>query len=378
MNTSNIKSEDFIIGIHDFGDLKINAAPEVDRNFYYFYDRKQRRLIKQFILDERVQVNYICRVTLIRKRDKFTPRLALSIRDRHGTILTERAAGPEGVKLRILRANVNLEQCYDKFWQLISFMQSLRDIEVPRSSFSLISQDDAEIVTALRGRGRESIVRIIKQLSSTEGVRLSPQDINELLKRREVLDTFGKAMRTNSHREGWWQDFFERNKWIFGYGLNYQILRQEQPQPYYGGARFDRTGGQQGDYLTSTMGEINFTVLVEIKTAETQLLQGSTEIRSGAWSLAKDLTDALSQIEANIDMWNREGSVQADNRDALEDRGVYTVQPKGIIVVGSLSQLDKRSKWETFQRFRRSIHGIDIITFDELFQRAKYIAEKQN
>jgi hypothetical protein len=170
MNTSNIKSEDFIIGIHDFGDLKINAAPEVDRNFYYFYDRKQRRLIKQFILDERVQVNYICRVTLIRKRDKFTPRLALSIRDRHGTILTERAAGPEGVKLRILRANVNLEQCYDKFWQLISFMQSLRDIEVPRSSFSLISQDDAEIVTALRGRGRESIVRIIKQLSSTEGV----------------------------------------------------------------------------------------------------------------------------------------------------------------------------------------------------------------
>jgi hypothetical protein len=350
MNTSNIKSEDFIIGIHDFGDLKINAAPEVDRNFYYFYDRKQRRLIKQFILDERVQVNYICRVTLIRKRDKFTPRLALSIRDRHGTILTERAAGPEGVKLRILRANVNLEQCYDKFWQLISFMQSLRDIEVPRSSFSLISQDDAEIVTALRGRGRESIVRIIKQLSSTEGVRLSPQDINELLKRREVLDTFGKAMRTNSHREGWWQDFFERNKWIFGYGLNYQILRQEQPQPYYGGARFDRTGGQQGDYLTSTMGEINFTVLVEIKTAETQLLQGSTEIRSGAWSLAKDLTDALSQIEANIDMWNKEGSVQADNRDALEGRGVYTVQPKGIIVVGSLSQLDKRSKWETFQR----------------------------
>jgi hypothetical protein len=107
-------------------------------------------------------------------------------------------------------------------------------------------------------------------------------------------------------------------------------------------------------------------------------LQGSTEIRSGAWSLAKDLTDALWQIEANIDMWNKEGSVLADNRDAPEGRGVYTVQPKGIIVVGSLSQLDKRSKWETFQRFRRSIHGIDIITFDELFQRAKYIVEKQN
>jgi hypothetical protein len=84
MLTSRVKSEDFMIGVHDFTDLQINAAPEVDRNFYYFYDRRQRQLIKQFILDERVQVNYICKVTLIRKGDKFSPRLAFSIRDRHG------------------------------------------------------------------------------------------------------------------------------------------------------------------------------------------------------------------------------------------------------------------------------------------------------
>jgi hypothetical protein len=257
MLTSRVKSEDFMIGVHDFTDLQINAAPEVDRNFYYFYDRRQRQLIKQFILDERVQVNYICKVTLIRKGDKFTPRLAFSIRDRHGTILTQSASGPEGITLRVLKASVNLEQCYDKFWKLISFLHSLREIEVPRSSFSFISQGDAEIVTALRGRGKESIVSIIKQLSSTEGVRLSPQDINELLKRREVLETFRKAVRINSQPEGWWQDFFEGNKWIFGYGLNYQILRQEQAQPYYGGTRFDRTGRQRGDYLTSTMGDIN-------------------------------------------------------------------------------------------------------------------------
>lgn len=379
MLTSRVKSEDFIIGAHDFTDLQINAAPEVDLNFYYFYDRRQRRLIKQFILDERVQVNYICKVTLIKKGDKFTPRLAFSIRDRHGTILTQSASGPEGITLRVLRASVNLEQCYDKFWKLISFLQSRREIEVPRSSFSLISQGDAEIVTALRGRCKESIVSIIKQLSSTEGVRLSPQDINELLKRREVLETFRKAVRINSQPEGWWQDFFEGNKWIFGYGLNYQILRQEQAQPYYGGTRFDRTGGQRGDYLTSTMGDINFTVLVEIKTPGTPLLQGGAEIRSGAWSLSKDLTDALAQIEANIDTWYRQGSLQPDNWEELENRNVYTVQPKGIIVIGTLSQLkDSRSKRETFQRFRRSIHGIDIITFDELYHRARYIVEKQN
>jgi hypothetical protein len=158
---SRFKNEDFIISVHDFADLKINAAPEVDKNFYYFYDRRQRRLIKQFILDERARVNYGCRVTLIKKGDKFTPRLAFSIRDKHGTIQTESAAGPAGITLRVLRASVDLKECYDEFWQLISFMQSLREIEVPRSAFSLMSQGEAEIVTALRGRDAHSIVNII-------------------------------------------------------------------------------------------------------------------------------------------------------------------------------------------------------------------------
>jgi hypothetical protein len=65
---STFKNEDFIISVHDFADLQINAAPEVDKNFYYFYDRRQRRLIKQFILDERPRRITWCRVTLIKKR----------------------------------------------------------------------------------------------------------------------------------------------------------------------------------------------------------------------------------------------------------------------------------------------------------------------
>jgi Domain of unknown function (DUF4263) len=141
----------------------------------------------------------------------------------------------------------------------------------------------------------------------------------------------------------------------------------------------DGKGGQRGDYPTSTVGDINFTVLVEIKTPGTPLLQGKEEIRSGAWSLSKELTDALSQIEANIDMWNKHGSTQPDNRDELEGREVYTVQPKGIIVIGTLSEVnDSRNRRETFQRFRRSIHGVDIVTFDELYERAKYVVERPN
>ncbi|KKQ96792.1 MAG: hypothetical protein UT22_C0024G0002 [Parcubacteria group bacterium GW2011_GWC2_39_11] len=364
------KSEDFVIGKNNFSDLQINSTPAIEQ-FYYFFNQKGRNLIKQFILNEGKQVDYICRVTLIKKNDKFTPRLSFSVRDKIKKITEESEIKPTNIK-----ANVSLDGCYDNFWKLISFLQSIREIEIPQDSFSLISQGEVEIVTALRGRDTSSIVNIIKQLSNTEGVKLSQEDVNQLLKRREKLEKFKTGLDNKISDESKWQSFFEKNKWIFGYGLDYHILRQEQAQPHYGGDRVDGQGGQRGDYLTSTMGDLSFTVLVEIKTPVAPLLQGTKEIRNGAWSLSKELTDAVSQIEANIAIWEKDGSRQDDNKDRFESENIFTVKPKGIIVIGSLSQLDTRSKRETFQRFRKSIHGIDIITFDELFQRAKFIVGK--
>lgn len=368
-------SEDFVIDKDGFADLQINSAPAVD-NFYYFYHSKQRRLITQFVLDDRPRVSYVCKVSLIKKGEKFTPRLSFSIRDKSEKIL-EQGGAIEG-NTYVLKANVSLEECHENFWKLISFLQSLRDVEIPQGAFSLMSQGEAEIVAALRSRDAGSVVSIIKQLSSTAGVKLSQEDVNQLLKRRDTLGRFEDALKTTPRTESEWQSFFEKNKWIFGYGLNYQVLKPEQVQPHYGGTRVDGTGGQKGDYLTSTTGDLDFTVLVEIKTPATPLLQGNVEIRNGAWSLSKDLTDALSQIEANVSTWDKQGSGQADNIDKFESRGVYTVQPKGIIVIGTLSQLDSRSKRETFQRFRKSVHGIDILTFDELHERAKYIVEHKD
>lgn len=366
------KGEDFVVGTDSFSDLQINATPEREQ-FYYFYDKKNRRLIKQFILKSGERVDYICQVTLIKKDDKFTPRLALSVRDKNKAIEQAEQAEPTNIK-----ANVSLADCHENFWRLVSFIQSLREIEIPQGNFSLISQGEAEIVAALQGRDAASIASIIKQLSGTDGVRLTQDDINQLLKRREKLEAFKKALDAKISEEKKWQDFFEKNKWIFGYGLDYQILRQEQAQPHYGGTRVDGAGGQRGDYLTSTRGDLNFTVLVEIKTPATPLLQGASEIRNGAWSLSKDLADAITQIEANIATWEKDGSRTDDNKDKFEAEKIFTVKPKGIIVIGSLSELNDRNKRETFQRFRKSIHGIDILTFDELYERASFIVDQKD
>ena len=162
-------------------------------------------------------------------------------------------------------------------------------------------------------RGTKSSLNIVKQLLSHPDFVLAPEDVNSLLKRREKLAAFKEALNEHSTKEIWWQDFFETNKWIFGYGLNYIVLKHRQSQPNYGGTRLDGKGGQRGDYLMATAGHLKFTVLVEIKTPSTHLLLGNQEIRNGAWSFSKDLTDAISQIQANIHTWESQGAVQPEN-----------------------------------------------------------------
>jgi len=106
------------------------------------------------------------------------------------------------------------------------------------------------------------------------------------------------------------------------------------------------------------------------------LLSGSKPIRSGAWSLGAELTDAISQIHASVEEWALRGYLHPANQDRLEK--IYTVKPQAIIVVGSLDQVkDNRTRWETFQMFRKSIHGVEIITFDELYERARFIVDRQ-
>lgn len=367
-----VQNDSFKVSEDDFSSLEIHPTPS--NGFYYFFYKKENRLIKRFILLEKERVDDVCTVVLIKKDNKFSPRLALSIRDKQRKISEENS---EEVPATI-KASVNLNDCYENFWKLIAFLQSLRDMEIPQGSFSLVSADEEEIIKAIQGRDVKSVIRIIKELSKTKGISLSEEDIAQILDRKGVLSEFKVALSKHSTEENWWQDFFEDNKWIFGYGLNYQILREEQTQPYYGGVKIDGKGGQKGDYLTSTLGNINFTVLVEIKTPNTPLIRGDKEIRSGAWSLSKDLTDAISQIEANIDVWEKRGSTESENVDKLEKNNVYTVQPKGIIVIGNLDTLETRSKRETFQRFRKSIHGIDMLTFDELLKRAEFIVAENS
>jgi Domain of unknown function (DUF4263) len=176
--------------------------------------------------------------------------------------------------------------------------------------------------------------------------------------------------------EAYWQEFFFQNQWIFGYGLDYKFLKIDTGQPSYGGINYKGKGMQRGDFLTHSKAGVNFTVLVEIKKPNTPLIAisnkgNAVQYRNGAWLLSSEVLGSVLQLQTNCKTWQR-SSAYVENRELLDDN-IYTVNPKGIIIIGCTTTLLNKDQIESFEGFRRGLTNIEIVTFDEVLERAKHV-----
>jgi len=243
-------------------------------------------------------------------------------------------------------------------------------VVAPESEVVIADRERAKVIRSILAKGySDEVWDAMVQTNPDLATKLSYARIHT--ERAQALREFETNVRLEQ-AENWWNDFFERNTWIFGYGLNYKFLRTLQAQPHYGGTSLSGKGMQEGDYLQQTEAEIKFTVLVEIKKPTTNLL-GTVKYRNGAWALGDELTGGVSQVQANCSKWEKGGSQSEENKEALLKQNVFTVQPKGVLVIGRLSQLDDVSKRTSFELFRRNIVNPEILTFDELLERAAFI-----
>lgn len=240
---------------------------------------------------------------------------------------------------------------------------------------------DADEATLLVGRERQVVEQLIAQngpalwdlIESIEPDLLTAAHAARLRQERvTAVEEFDAHMVAGDWSEGEWQTFFEHNSWIFGSGLAFQFLSPLHAQPHYGGTSVTGRGAQRGDHMLATAAEVRFSVLVEIKRPDTELVED--EYRNGVYELGEDLTGGVSQVQVNCRTWATEGSRTEANVELMREAGVETIQPKGILVIGRTSQLDDPAKVRTFELFRQSLANPEIVTFDELLERARYLA----
>ena len=223
-----------------------------------------------------------------------------------------------------------------------------------------------------------------KLLDSGEGWLGNEELVDALRLKREheirvkAVTLFERKLQESDWSEGEWQEFFEKNEWIFGYGLNYQYLSSVKNQGSYGMPDLSNKGNARGDMLLRTEGDWKFTVLVEIKKPVTALI--GSRYRSNSYEIGSELANGIAQLQAQCVSWVTEGSRQANNQKRLWEEKIETYQPKGILVIGKLDSLsgDDVYQRQTFELLRKSISNIDVLTFDELLERAKFLTRRMN
>ena len=250
---------------------------------------------------------------------------------------------------------------------------------------------------------REQALRLLNHqpqlLEELTRHHISAHDVAVLGQRRNALAEFARLLNDETHfsqrrnelgsnkrAEDVWQSFFENNTWIFGYGLNYFLntpLDDEKLEQVVRGHDFS-VSGKRVDALLKTQGLISSLSFGEIKTHRTDLLKRvKAPYRGESWQISDELAGAVAQVQRSVQASLTAIRSRIDIKDATGSptgEQLFLYQPRSVIVIGSLQEFQtdhgiNEDKYSSFELFRRHLVAPEVITFDELFERAKFIVE---
>lgn len=243
-----------------------------------------------------------------------------------------------------------------------------------RSVKTLLSKNGgAELVETLINEGIISNKDIVNTSFRKRGLQI----FKNLLDNQVYWKAYAADNSISAHsEEKVWQYFFEKNQWIFGYGLDYRYQEILQREVHLSGTDLSGSQAVIGDYL---LGDKFFTTFVELKKPSTILFAKSGN-RSNSWRLSNDLIESVSQIlEHKASGLIRLNTGQYVDKEPLQQKAYDS---KVILIIGNWEELIKTSstqereiKKKTFELFRRDSRNIEILTFDELYERACFIVE---
>lgn len=255
----------------------------------------------------------------------------------------------------------------------------IRDLFANPSSLSTVYSSDPEKFRELI-QNDAAANDVVAQASRRQAVSKFKEMLDDAGYFQSLVDTEGKGSK-----ERVWQKLFEQNPWMLGVSFSHQLLTSwdagKLEQVVDG---FDVSGpGKRVDALMQTAGRVRSMVFVEIKTHETKLL--GTEYRSGCWPASVDLSGGIAQIQGTVhravtSIGERLLKIDDDGHDIPNDF-TYLIRPPSLLLVGSLSQLqsaagaDHKDKIRSFELYRRSIVDTEIMTFDELYAKAKFVVD---
>ncbi len=353
-------------------------------------------MITRFVLQRTVQTEKVCVVTLIKKSNgKFSPRFDFQIWN-----ATKKACdefSKESIDQNLIKAKVSFDSCHENFLLLLGFIRNIQEIDFPSDSYTVVDKGKKEAIDAIGGYDKLSVLSAVQKKFGTE---ISESDATMLLNRKAKLEYFKKllddpvffeqekkALGEGKRNEDVWQNFFETNPWIFGYGLQLvscEGLDDKKLEQTVVGNDIVDGAGKRIDALLKTKGTISKLLFCEIKTHLPNQLLKSAAYRPSVFVPSEDLQGAVAQVQKTMHKFVlklQENYIKPThpNGDPTGEE-LLVVKPRGIVVIGKLEDFNTTGginyeMLSSFEIYRQQVNGIDIITYDELYERVKFIVE---
>ncbi len=178
---------------------------------------------------------------------------------------------------------------------------------------------------------------------------------------QRVLDIWNSNAE-NSNEE-FWQKVLLEYSWVIAQTFSIPVMLYED-KAYLGGKNIDNKNGNIIDFLYKNQLTQNL-ALIEIKTPLTPLTGG---LYRDIHSISNDLSGSIVQILKYKDICQK----NFYNLHYNSNRNYEVFNPKCLLIIGRLQCLNKKERI-TFELFRNEMSTVDIITFDELFEKISII-----
>jgi len=284
----------------------------------------------------------------------------------------------------------------DEIGKLIEFLNHVQSMPLKGGGSMKITDEDLRRVVlsniqaqTLFQDNQELFAEVVRSAITKEDVVAVGYRKRQLQVFRQLLedDQYFEEVKTRKQcsSEAVWQKFFEKNPWIFGYGLSYIQLSalsdKKLEQVVHGHTVSEH--GKRVDALLRSRGVISSLCFVEIKMHKTALLN-TEPYRAGCWSPSSELSGAVSQVQGTVSLATDSIRSKLSLTDEIGNptgEEAFNYMPKSFLVVGSLHEFVgnhgvNQERYRSFELFRRNIMSPEIITFDELYERARFIVHQ--
>lgn len=350
---------------------------------------------KGFKLSNNPRVNVCCDISFYPARTtaKYIPRLTFIKVDKE--FHEKDQTGKEKVRI-----DLDDSTTAENFWKVIEFLfqfKHLVEIGDFEKAYAVVNANANAYLMEFDSKAQaekvKALIELLKKahLSDVEietvfreNRELSLKHFERLLNDRESWREYRTKYQDEIRGQGEeavWHHFLKKHHWFLGLNIDIRFIRDLIPESDLGITSTAGRGSPSVDFL----GVSDYTILIELKTPKTKVFTATRKstARANTWAFSSDFIDGISQCLGQKFDWDK-SSGSKDlilGGEILDQNKLRTVDPKVIFIIGNRNDefptddtdVDIIAKRDTFERFQRNSRNVEILTFDELYERAYFI-----